>query len=116
MEDPAPVENCDHSKFYWNDTSWNSVEEIRTFCKENEYTEKQTYDAISEAEEFGIKERWDERQMFLTETDAEQHLKLNYYHYSLDAHTYVKHAWRAPELDQFIKDLMCFFEIQENKK
>lgn len=48
---------------------------------------------------------WIEKGMFLTETDAENHLKLNHYHYSKDAHTYVDHAWRAPELEEFFKAL-----------
>ena len=50
--------------------------------------------------------------LFLTETDAENHLKENYYHYSAKAHTYVMHAWRAPELKEFLNSLFSYFEIE----
>lgn len=33
---------------------------------------------------------------FLTQKDAEKHLRENYYHYSEDAHTYAMTAWRSP--------------------
>lgn len=36
--------------------------------------------------------------MFLTEKEAEEHLKRNHYHYSEDAHTYCMCAWRSPEV------------------
>ena len=57
------------------------------------------------------KEYWEEKNMFLTESDAKEHLRLNHYHYSSDAHTYVKHCWRAPEMNTFIKNLFNYFNI-----
>ena len=51
--------------------------------------------------------------MFLTETDANDHLRRNKHHYSKDAATYVEHAWRAPELEQFLKALLEYFEIRK---
>jgi hypothetical protein len=54
---------------------------------------------------------WRESGLFLTETDAEAHLKANHYHYGEGAHTYVKHAWRATELEGFIKALYSYFGI-----
>lgn len=59
------------------------------------------------------KETWVEKGIFLTETDAKRHLEANYYHYSDDAHTYVKHAWRAPELKQFFQALYNFFDLEK---
>ena len=56
--------------------------------------------------------RWEEHGMFLTETDAEQNLKDNGHHYSKDAHTYVKHAYRAPELKAFLLALFEHFGIE----
>ena len=56
---------------------------------------------------------WVERGMFLTETDAKEHLRRNHYHYSPDAHTYVKHSWRAPELEKFFKALYSHFEVEK---
>jgi len=58
---------------------------------------------------------WDEHCMFLTETDAERHLKLNDYHYSKDAHTFVKCAWRAPELREFLLALFRHFGVAPRK-
>jgi len=47
--------------------------------------------------------------MFLTEKDAEEHLRLNSHHYSKDAHTYVKSAWRADYLKEFLTALFNYF-------
>lgn len=46
-----------------------------------------------------------ENRMFLTQKDAENHLRLNHYHYSDDAHTYAMTAWRSPEVEKLIKIL-----------
>ena len=53
--------------------------------------------------------------VFFTETDAKEHLRLNHYHYSSDADTYVNHAWRAPELEQFFKSVgkICGVELKQ---
>lgn len=56
---------------------------------------------------------WAEKGMFLTETDAKRHLEANHYHYSPDAHTYVKHAWRAPELKEFFQALYKYFSLEK---
>ena len=53
--------------------------------------------------------------MFLTETDAKRHLELNHYHYSPDAHTYVKHVWRAPRTEAFLRALFDYFGIPPRK-
>lgn len=55
---------------------------------------------------------WRESGMFLTESDAEAHLKSNHYHYGQGAHTYVKHAWRAPQMDSFFKALFKYFCVE----
>jgi hypothetical protein len=55
---------------------------------------------------------WRESGMFLTESDAESHLKKNHYHYGQGAHTYVKHAWRAPQMDSFFKALFNHFGVE----
>jgi hypothetical protein len=43
--------------------------------------------------------------MFLTQKDAEDHLRANDYHYSDDAHTYAMTAWRSPRVAKLIKIL-----------
>ena len=51
------------------------------------------------------KQEWREEHCFFTEEEAEWHLKANHYHYSKDAHTYVKHFWRAPDVEKFFKSV-----------
>lgn len=115
VEDHAPIENCDRTRFYWQDSSYDSLDEISGYCKKMDYSDIETQQAIAEAQEYGIKDRWVNRGMFLTEDDAESHLKLNHYHYSPDAHSYVEHAWRAPELSGFFKALFEYFNIEVKK-
>lgn len=43
--------------------------------------------------------------MFLTQTNAENHLRLNYYHYSDDAHAYAMTSWRSSETEMLWKIL-----------
>lgn len=111
VEDSAPLENCDETKVYWNDQSFDSMEDLEKDLTENGYDEEAIKEAMNEACEYGIKKRWDERNMFLTEQDAENHLIANNYHYSHNAHTYVKHAWRAPHLAEFMKALTEHFGV-----
>jgi len=54
--------------------------------------------------------------LFFTEEDAKEHLRRNYYHYSAKADTYVQHAWRAPELEGFLGNLMDYFEIEGDNR
>ena len=43
---------------------------------------------------------------FLTAKAAEEHLRLNNYHYHKDADVYLKHAWRNPEMEM-ISEFLC---------
>lgn len=43
--------------------------------------------------------------MFLTQKEAENHLRANDYHYSKDAHTYAMTAWRSPDVEKLWKIL-----------
>lgn len=54
---------------------------------------------------YKILEKIYENTMFLTQADAESHLKANYYHYSEDAHTYAMTAWRDARMEKLIKIL-----------
>jgi hypothetical protein len=58
---------------------------------------------------------WREKGLFLTDTDAKEHLRRNSYHYSKDAHTYVHHVWRAPELEEFLLALFSYFDVPPRK-
>jgi len=49
--------------------------------------------------------------VFFTEKACHRHIELNHYHYS-DGRSYVKHAWRNPEVENIFKALR---EIAENK-
>ena len=111
----APLDNCDYTRFYWQDSSYDSMDEILEYCKENDFSEEEIEAAEREAHEYGVQEVYEKKGMFLTEEDAENHLKNNQHHYSDDAYTYVNHAWRAPQLTVFFKALFEEFEIdQEN--
>jgi hypothetical protein len=43
---------------------------------------------------------------FLTAKAAEEHLRLNDYHYHKDADVYLKHAWRNPEME-IMSEFLC---------
>lgn len=46
--------------------------------------------------------------MFLTKEEAKQHIRLNHYHYTSEAHTYAMTAWRAPKVERLVKILNEF--------
>ena len=53
----------------------------------------------------GLRKRWFQwvevyRGLFMTEGEAVEHLRLNYYHYSPWAHPYYEHAFRAPDVER----------------
>lgn len=56
---------------------------------------------------------WKHENMFLTEKEAKEHLRINHYHYSENAHTYVEHAWRSPEMLKFFKNLFKYFNVEK---
>lgn len=107
--DHAPLENCDEVKIYYDCDTYESMDELEITARGHGESEDQIKKILNEACEYGIKKRWDKRGMFLTEEDAESHLKLNHYHYSPNAHTYVEHAWRAPRLKAFLEALNRIF-------
>lgn len=43
--------------------------------------------------------------MFLTNKSCKEHIRLNNYHYSSDAHSYAMTAWRSPEVEKLFKIL-----------
>lgn len=112
VQEPAPVENCDFTMWYLYDSSYGSLDELVACLKKDGHSNEEIKEFKQEAQEYGVKKRWERRGMFLTETDAEDHLKLNHYHYSHNAHTYVEHAWRAPELTEFFSALLKHFDIK----
>lgn len=40
--------------------------------------------------------------MFLTKQEAKDHIELNHYHYTSEAHTYAMTAWRAPKVERLL--------------
>lgn len=73
-----------------------SLEEIKDWLSEQGYDD---YDVIS----YKIVDKIYENTMFLTQIDAENHLRANHYHYSDDAHTYAMTAWRNPRMETLVK-------------
>lgn len=109
---PAPSDNCDSVQYRFRDETYVKKSDIIDLLHEEGLSPREIASKLSdEVEEYGIKKEWESRGMFLTETDAESHLKNNKHHYSPNAHTYVEHAWRAPELTQFFKDLFALFGV-----
>lgn len=46
--------------------------------------------------------------MFLTKQEAQEHIRLNHYHYTNKAHTYAMTAWRAPKVERLLNILKNF--------
>lgn len=46
--------------------------------------------------------------MFLTKKEAKDHIEMNHYHYTKEAHTYAMTAWRAPKVERLLKILSEF--------
>jgi hypothetical protein len=46
--------------------------------------------------------------MFLTKQEAKDHIEMNHYHYTKEAHTYAMTAWRAPKVERLLKILSEF--------
>ena len=46
-----------------------------------------------------------DNEMFLTQIDAENHLRANSYHYGKDARTFCMSSWRSPRYEQLLKML-----------
>ena len=103
----------DKITYYDNDDcrEWESKEAFEAEMTEEGLDEEEIEHKFSKFSECAAKLIWEEKGMFLTETDAKHHLKANNYHYSQDAHLYVKHAWRAPDLAEFFKNLNEYFGV-----
>lgn len=72
----------------------------------NEMDSSQLYDYLDEHyTEYEEKKTFEDRCCFLTEDEAERHLRENKHHYSPDAHTYIKHFWRAPDVKRFFESV-----------
>jgi hypothetical protein len=108
----VPDETGDDSDFVISGDVYESENDARAKLKEYGETPERIKKLLSEGKQYDYKMDWENKGMFLTETDAEKHLKANHYHYSSDAHTYIDHAWRAPELEQFFKALFTEFNIE----
>lgn len=79
------------------------IEELEDLQEIKGWLENQGYDyqIIS----YKIVPKIYENTMFLTQIDAENHLRANHYHYSEDAHTYAMTAWRDPRMDKLVNIL-----------
>ena len=112
VEYQSDPDNCDVTKYYYNDDSYDSKYEFAKDLFRSKYSKNEIHRMLIDYA-YSVSYRWENKQMFLTETDADFHLKTNHYHYSPDAHVYVCHAWRATELLTFFKNLFEYFEIEK---
>lgn len=108
--------NCDETKVYYDDCTYDSMEGMLQQMKEDGYEESDLENAKREACEYGVSKRWVQHGLFFTEDDAKGHLASNRHHYSKNAHTYVCHAWRAPKLNKFIEALFKHFEVDSGNQ
>jgi hypothetical protein len=110
----APLENSVISFFYSPDVNkkFYDWEEVEKFINENSDDGYSIEDFL----ECGEQEISIEHGMFLTFTDAENHLKENYYHYDESAYIYIKHAWRTPGLKRFLKSLFNYFDVEKGNQ
>lgn len=53
---------------------------------------------------------------FLTEDAAKHHMEINGHNYSHDARTYVSHAFRSPEFEQFLKAVGEIVGVEYKRK
>ena len=88
----------------------------RDYRKEYEKISLEEFESLPDIV-YGFKEEKSFRRgLFLTESDAEEHLRKNYYHYNPKAHTFVETVCRAPKLEAFLSALMEFFDISGEQK
>lgn len=78
----------------WEELVFYSMEELVSWL--NDYVGYERYSFAG----YVLLDRIYPDTFFLTQKEAQNHLKKNYYHYSEDAHTYAMTAWRAPDVEQ----------------
>jgi hypothetical protein len=100
-EDVITAEEYDKLPARYDDVS--ADDRLHGKCSQEEY------------KRFCERNLWQHRGLFLTRTDAEQHLELNRHHYSSQAHVYADHVWRAPELEEFLRALHDTYNIPPRK-
>jgi len=80
---------------------WQDDEDTLKWIKENVTDDCHL---VYEKKEHVIKENT----MFLTKQEAKEHIRLNHYHYTKEAHTYAMTAWRSPQVEKLINILETF--------
>ena len=88
----------------WEEDGEEFCEYLEEAQEITEWLEGKGYDEY-EAIPYKIVPKIYENTMFITQKDAEEHLRKNDYHYSDDAHTYAMTAWRTPEIEKLWKIL-----------
>lgn len=114
---------CDKKKVYVKDgygdddillhdgNEYESENALGRHLGENGMDKDEVRKAIRDAERFGVKWEPHYSNLFLTASAAESHLKRNHYKYHKDAHTYGDHAYRSPELAEFLMALLRKYKI-----
>lgn len=85
-------------KISWNDDEYEDYEEFDNLEDMCEWLNDKGYEFT--VSNYRIIPKIYENTMFLTNKEAQEHLKANYYHYSDDAHTYAMTSWRNPETEK----------------
>lgn len=112
----TPLEDSDQVWYYSDElkTIFESKEAYVATLDNMEYSSDDIEGLINDDDItiVGRSKVWENKGMFLTEEEAKRHLKQNAYHYSENARTYVEHAWRAPKMQAFFKNLFEYFEVE----
>jgi len=115
----APAGYGDDDIHYYN-SEWSeghSREDWAPILRQHDEENGKTTDLdkfIESCEEFGMHDVDVEENVFLTFKGYEQHMKMNSHNYRhlKDVHSYVKFAYRNPEMENLLKAIMAFAEMK----
>lgn len=101
----CPEDDDDGVKYYLDDNEPISAEELEGKTSEeliDEYQVDDMENIKADMLEFYQKLVWVDKQIFLTEKAADEHIRQNHYHYH-NPRTYVKHFWRNYEMEELME-------------
>lgn len=114
----CPEEDDDASEFYFWDCEPISAKELKEMPDEEKMDnfDSLDLDIITEdmSDPFYQTIVWVGKGIFLTEKAANDHIRLNNYHYH-NPRTYVKYFWRNPEMDNLFEAIGIVSGVKWNK-
>lgn len=83
------------------DTTLFDLEDFLEFLEDNDIVKENTY----RVGYYKMQDKIYANTMFLTNRSCKEHIRLNHYHYSKNAHSYAMTAWRSPEVSRLFEIL-----------